>query len=62
VTGGLRGLHNEELKKIYFSSSISISNEVKEDEMDRTCSTHGRTFDAYWILWETQTEKTTRKT
>jgi hypothetical protein len=34
--GGWRELHNEELRNLYTSPSVD---QVKEDEMGRTCST-----------------------
>jgi hypothetical protein len=40
VTGGWRKLHNEELYNLYYSPSI-IRVIIKEDEMDRACSTNG---------------------
>jgi hypothetical protein len=39
VTGEWRKLHNEELHNLYSSPSI-ISDQVKEDEMGRACSTN----------------------
>jgi hypothetical protein len=41
VTGGWRKLHNEQLHKLYCSPSIIRNDQVKEDEMDRACSTNG---------------------
>jgi hypothetical protein len=40
VMGDWRKLHNEEHHKFYSSPSI-INGQVKEDEMDRACSTCG---------------------
>jgi hypothetical protein len=40
VAGGWRGLHNEELCNLYASRN-SLGNNIKEDEMGGTCSTHG---------------------
>jgi hypothetical protein len=42
VVGGWRRLHNEELHNLYASTNIIRVKKVKEDEMDGTCSTHGR--------------------
>jgi hypothetical protein len=39
MTGGWRKLHNEEPHKSH--SSRNIIRIVKEDEMNRACSTHG---------------------
>jgi hypothetical protein len=39
LTGGWRKLHNEELHNLY--SSPSKINQIKEDEVDRACSTNG---------------------
>jgi len=41
VAGGWRRLPNEELHDFYASPNI-ISNQIKEDEIDRACSTQGR--------------------
>jgi hypothetical protein len=44
-------LHNEELHNLYCSSSIIRNDQVKEDEMDRACSTNGgEEGNAYSIL------------
>jgi hypothetical protein len=43
VMGGWRKLHTEELHNLY-------SDQVKEDEMGRTCSTNGAKRNAYRIL------------
>jgi hypothetical protein len=40
VTGGSKKLHNDELHNLYSLPSI-ISDQVKEDEMGRACSTYG---------------------
>jgi hypothetical protein len=40
VTGGLRKLCNEELHNLLFAEYNS-NDQVKEDEMDMACSTHG---------------------
>jgi hypothetical protein len=41
--GAWRKLHNEELCNLYPSPYIpNYNNDVKEDEMNRACSTHGR--------------------
>jgi hypothetical protein len=40
IIGGWRKLHNEEIQNIY--TSPNKNDEVKEDEMYRACSTHGR--------------------
>jgi hypothetical protein len=39
VTGAWKKLHNEELHNLY-----SSPNQVKEDEMDRACSTNGAQY------------------
>jgi hypothetical protein len=44
VIGGWRKLHNEGLHNLYSSPN------VKENEMGRTCSTHGEKKYAYRIL------------
>jgi hypothetical protein len=41
VTGGWRRLHNEELHNLYLHR-ILLGDQVKEDEMDRVCDTHGQ--------------------
>jgi hypothetical protein len=40
VTGGWRKLHNEELHNLYSSPNV-IRMIIKEDMMDRVCSTNG---------------------
>jgi hypothetical protein len=42
VTGGWRGLHNEELHNLYASGNIIKGDKVKEGEMGGVCNTHGR--------------------
>jgi hypothetical protein len=42
VADGWRRLHNEENRKVYASPNIVRLIKSKEDEMGRTCSTHGR--------------------
>jgi hypothetical protein len=44
IIGDLRKLHNEGLHNFYSSP------QVKEDEMDRACSTHGENKNAF-IVW-----------
>jgi hypothetical protein len=44
-----RKLHNEELHNLH-SSPYNYNDEVKEDEMGRTCSTYGERRNAYRIL------------
>jgi hypothetical protein len=39
---GWRKLHSEELHNLYSSSNIIRVDQIKEDEMDGTCSTHER--------------------
>jgi hypothetical protein len=39
-TGGWRKLHTEDLHNLY--SQSNHDDKMKGDEMDRTCSTHGR--------------------
>jgi hypothetical protein len=54
---GWRKLHNEELCSFYSSPSI-INDQVKEDQMGRTCSTNGRRRGmhiGYW--WDNQKER-----
>jgi hypothetical protein len=41
VTGEWRKLHNEELHNLYSSPDIWADN-IKENEVGRTCGTHGR--------------------
>jgi hypothetical protein len=41
VTGGWRKLHNEELHNLYTSPNIIRMDQVKEDEMCRTCMNGG---------------------
>jgi hypothetical protein len=41
VAGGWRRLHNEELHNLYLSSNVIRVNQIKRDEMDGACSTHG---------------------
>jgi hypothetical protein len=49
--GGLSKLHNEELHNLYSSpNTCSSRDQVKEDEMGRTCSTHVRKVNAYKML------------
>jgi hypothetical protein len=50
VTGGWRKLHNGELDNFYSSPNIIT---VKEDEMGRACSTHGREE----FSWESQIKR-----
>jgi hypothetical protein len=47
MIGGWIKQHNEELHNLYSSSTNYL---VKEDEIDRTCSTHGEKRNAYRIL------------
>jgi hypothetical protein len=42
VTGGCRKLHNMKICSLYFSPNINCSDQIKEDEMGRTCNMHGR--------------------
>jgi hypothetical protein len=42
--GGWRKLHNEELRNLYASQTITGGSQVKEDEMDWACSTRRRNF------------------
>jgi hypothetical protein len=42
VAGGWRRLHNEKLHKLYASPNIIRVRKIKENEMDRTCNTHGK--------------------
>jgi hypothetical protein len=42
LAGGWRRLHNEELHKLYASPDINYGLQIKEDEMDGACNTHGR--------------------
>jgi hypothetical protein len=63
VAEGWRRLHNEELHELYATPHISKRVQIKEDEMDGTCSTHG--IDDKFIKyfgWKTQRQETTRKT
>jgi hypothetical protein len=39
---GWRKLHYEELHNLYSSPSMIRMIKIKEDEMDKACSTHGR--------------------
>jgi hypothetical protein len=48
ITGGWRTLHNEELHNMYSSLNI-INDQVKENEMSRTCSTHGAEEECIYI-------------
>jgi hypothetical protein len=41
IKGGWGKVHNEELQNLYFTPDI-IGEQVKEDEMDKTCSSQGR--------------------
>jgi hypothetical protein len=41
MMGGWRKLYGKELRNMYSSSSIIIMDKIKEDEMDRACSTNG---------------------
>jgi len=43
----LEKLHNEEVHNLYSSPNV-VSDNIKEDEMARTCSSHGG--DEIWIL------------
>jgi hypothetical protein len=57
VTGGWRKLHNEELHNFYsWPSIINNNDQVKEDEMGRTCIRNG-SKDAYRILVGKHEEK-----
>jgi hypothetical protein len=42
VTAEWRKLHNEELRDLYPSPSIIRNNQVKENEMGKSCSTNER--------------------
>jgi hypothetical protein len=62
VIGGRRKLHNEELHKLHFVTSIiKYNGQVKKDEMGMACSTNGRTEMHIEFLWETQKQRATRK-
>jgi hypothetical protein len=56
IRGGAR-LHTEGLHNLYPSPSIIKNDQVKEDEICRTCSTNGgrRMHIEYW--WESQNER-----
>jgi hypothetical protein len=41
VTGGWRKLHNKELHNFVLFTKYNKYDQVKEDEMGRTCSTNG---------------------
>jgi hypothetical protein len=41
VTGDWRELHNENLCNLYSSPNITFNNQIEENELDRTRSTHG---------------------
>jgi hypothetical protein len=59
----LRRLHNEELHDLYASPNIIRVIKVKDDEIGRTCSTHGK--DEIFIQyfgWIIRIEETIRKT
>jgi hypothetical protein len=45
---GKRKLHNKELLNLYSSPHIFYNNEIKEDEINMTCSTH--TTEIYTML------------
>jgi hypothetical protein len=64
VTGGCRKLHIEELYNLHSSPSIIKNDQVKEDEMDRTCSTNGKNSNAYRIRigGKARRKETTKKT
>jgi hypothetical protein len=48
---GWRKLYHEECHSLYCSSNIRNKNDqVKEDERDRECGTHGEKINAYWAL------------
>jgi len=42
VTGEWRKLHNEELRNLYSSPNIIKQIKINENEVGRTCGTHGR--------------------
>jgi hypothetical protein len=50
IIGGSKNLHNEKLHNLY--SSPNINDQVKEDEIGRTCSTHEEIGMHVGILWE----------
>jgi hypothetical protein len=50
VIGRSRKLYNEKLHNLYGSPSRIRNDQVKEDEMGRTCSTCGEKRNAYRIL------------
>jgi hypothetical protein len=41
VTGEWRKFHNEELHNLCYSANINYSNQIKHNEIRRTCTTHG---------------------
>jgi hypothetical protein len=56
---GWRKLHIEEFHNLY-SAKCNSNDQVKEDEIDRACSTHGRRVRrGFW--WEIQKERCHQK-
>jgi hypothetical protein len=47
-----RKLHNEEFQNIFSSPSIIVDDEVKEHEVDRSCSTHEERRNECRVMWE----------
>jgi hypothetical protein len=52
VTGNWRKLHNEEHHNLHVRQVYHCNDEVKENEMGRTCSTNREKSNAYRILME----------
>jgi hypothetical protein len=57
VTGGWRKLHNEEPYNLYFFAKYNWNDQVKEGEMDSTCSMQGERGMHTWFWWESQMER-----
>jgi hypothetical protein len=56
IIGSWGKLHNEELHNLYSSSNVK-NDQVKEDEMGRECSTHGRRGIHAEFLWGSKKER-----
>jgi hypothetical protein len=52
ATGGWRTLRKQELHNLYSSPCLIRKNQVREDEMNRACSTHGNEEEYFRILVE----------
>jgi hypothetical protein len=63
VEGGCRTLHNEELHNLYASPKYYSGDQMKEDEIGGTCSTHGTADKCIQRFGrKTQRDEITRKT